>query len=69
MNDVEIQAYAVERCGKGRAVGQRCNRKASHVHVRTDVTPPAVLWICKKCHAEAIRSSDALRRTRKADAT
>ena len=65
MNDVEIQAYPIQRCGKGRALGQECNRKASHVHVRADASPPLVLWMCKKCHAESVQESHALRHARK----
>lgn len=64
MSDVEVQSYEIERCGKGRSVGRRCNRRATHVHVRADTYPPLVLWMCRACHEEAVRESDDLKRAR-----
>ena len=66
--DAEIQVYPIQRCGKGVSVGQPCSRRASYMHLRTDVSPPAALWMCNKCHDQAARESDELRQARKLDA-
>jgi len=53
----EIHVYDIQRCGKGMARGEPCNRKAVAVHVRADHSPPLVLWLCRTHHAEAVDDS------------
>ncbi len=51
MSVPQIHFYAVGRCLMG---VQPCNRRASHVHVRSDVHPPLVMFMCETCHAEVL---------------
>lgn len=56
---VDVHVYPIELCGKGRSGGKPCNRKAAVAHIRADVQPPLVLWMCRKHNAEAVADSVA----------